>query len=267
MVFNLLEFNKRYKYYWWLLNTSPTWGLRWGESPRWGETVIPGPAWGLCKRQQWPTASPPDGVEIMDSRDYDKNPPLNRKCNVDNIHETILAEYVSMWANSEHLKLYFRVYNSISNRIIRKITRKGLDDANNATYDENNIVERIKSYLPSGLPVDNAGMLQISKRIVQKRKKKRLDEEAQLAEEMEQMELSRCLTCRAIEMILQASETADEKKITRSREASNEGMKRNSKAERVKRRGLKRKKEEVDRAQAERMESVKFIYLNVRAFE
>jgi hypothetical protein len=44
-------------------------------------------------------------------------------------------------------------------------------------------------------------------------------------------------------------------------------MKTNSKAEIVKRRGLKRNKEEVDRAQAERMESVKFIYLNVRAFE
>ena len=70
-----------------------------------------------------------------------------------------------------------------------------------------------------------------------------------------------------IEMILQASETADEKKITRSRGASNEGMKTNLKAETVKRRGLKRNKEEVNRAQAERMESAKFIYLNVRAFE
>ena len=44
MVFNLLEFNKCYKYYWWLLNASPSWGLRWGEHPSWGETVIPGPA-------------------------------------------------------------------------------------------------------------------------------------------------------------------------------------------------------------------------------
>ena len=44
-------------------------------------------------------------------------------------------------------------------------------------------------------------------------------------------------------------------------------MKRNSKAEAGKRQGLKRKKGEVDEVRAERMESVKFIYLNVRAFE
>ena len=81
------------------------------------------------------------------------------------------------------------------------------------------------------------------------------------------MELSHSLTCRAIKIILQASQTADEKKITRSREASNKGMKTNLKAETGKRRGLKRKKGEVNKVWEERMESVKFIYLNVRAFE
>lgn len=232
--------------------------------------VIPGPAWGLRGRdlsQQWPRSTPPDGEEIMDPRDYEEDPPLNRKCNEDNIHETILAECASMWANKKHLELYFRVYKSISNRIIRKIARKGLDDANNATYDEKNIVERITNYLPSGLPVDRYGMQQISNRIVEKRKIKRIDEEARLATEKEQMELSRCLTCRGIEMILQASEMADEKQITRPREVFNEGMKTPAKVDTGKKQGIKRNRWEVDKVRAKRMESVKIIYLNIRAFE
>jgi hypothetical protein len=141
--------------------------------------VITSPMWGIgasTVTERLPTTTPPDGLEILDYRDYQNNPPLNRKCNEENIQETILAEFVYWWANEEHLELYFRVYNSILNRIIQQIARKGLDDANNVSYDEKNIVERITSYLPSGLPVDRDGMQQISKIILEKIKNKRIEE-------------------------------------------------------------------------------------------
>ena len=270
MVFDLLEFNKRYKYYWWLENRSPSWGRRSGEVVSWGGIVITSPMWGIDEnswKERLPTTTPPEETEEFDYLDYQENPPLNRKCNEENIQETILAEFVSWGRNEEHLELYFRVYNSISSRIIRKIARKGLDDANKATYDENDIVKRIRSYLPSGLPVDWDGMQEISERILKKIKKKRIEEEARLQKQKEQMELSRCLICRGIETILQTTENTDDTPKMRSREALNEGMKTYLKADSWKRQCVKRTRWDVDKVWAERMESVKFIYLKVRLFE
>jgi hypothetical protein len=154
MVFNLLEFNNQFKYYWWLDNRRPSryWNLSWGEDKQPRTT----PAW------RWPTSTPPEGVEIMDPRDYPEHTPLNRQCNEDNIHQTMVAEYDTMWARREYLKLHFRVYQSITKRIIGKIVRKGLEDANNEKYDEENIVETITSFLPSGVPVDSDGMQEIN---------------------------------------------------------------------------------------------------------
>ena len=143
--------------------------------------MIASPRWGINEnswKERLPITTPPEETEDFDYLDYQENPPMNRNCNEENIQETILAEFVSWGRNEEHLELYFRVYNSISRRIIGKIARKGLDDANKATYDENDIVKRIRSYLPSGLPVDWDGMQEISERILKKIKKKRIEEEA-----------------------------------------------------------------------------------------
>ncbi len=51
----------------------------------------------------------------------------------------------------------------MSNWILQKITRKGLEDANNEPYNEENIVQTIASYLPSGVPVDADGFLKMVK--------------------------------------------------------------------------------------------------------
>jgi hypothetical protein len=82
-----------------------------------------------------------------------------------------LAEYDYIWPWQKNLELYFRVYDSISNRIIQKITRKGLEDANNKPYDEENIVQTIRTYLPSGLPVDADGFLKMANILRETRKK------------------------------------------------------------------------------------------------
>ncbi len=81
------------------------------------------------------------------------------------------------------------------------------------------------------------------------------------------MELSRCLICRGIETILQTTENTDDTPKMRSREALNEGMKTYLKADSWKRQCVKRTRWDVDKVWAERMESVKFIYLKVRLFE
>ena len=109
MVFNLLEFNKRFRYYWWLTvnENQRSWG---GNQRSWGgpaDEIIP---W------QWPRAEPPEGIVIVDPKDYPKFPPLNRNCDKINIHETILAEYDSVWPREEYLEQYFQVYHSISNK-------------------------------------------------------------------------------------------------------------------------------------------------------
>jgi hypothetical protein len=134
--------------------------------------------------RQWPEATTPKGCNTMNPRDYPEFPPLNRNCREDNIHQTIhqtiLAEYDSIWPRQTYLEWIIRVYHSISNRIIRKIARKGLRDMNNDKYNEANIVEKITSYLPSGLPVDRDGMRKIANKLVEGRKTRRPDEEAQL---------------------------------------------------------------------------------------
>ena len=84
----------------------------------------------------------------------------------------LLGQIVATW------NLSFRVYHLISNRIILKITRKGLEDVKNKKYDEKNIVQRITSYLQSGLPVDKIGFLKMAKTLRETRKKEYLEEEA-----------------------------------------------------------------------------------------
>jgi hypothetical protein len=147
-------------------------------------------------------STPADGMEIMDPQDYPEIPPLNRKCHEDNIHQTILAALYIMWVREEYLDLYFRVYQSISNRFIQKIARKGLKDANNNKYDEENIVQTSTSYLPSGLPVDRDGMQKLADGLVERRRRRRKEEEAH----NKAMELGQCLICRGIETVLQTSE-------------------------------------------------------------
>jgi hypothetical protein len=146
-----------------------------------------------------------DGV-VINPKDYPTQPPLNRKCHEGNIHQTILVEYDTLWPDGDCLELYFRVYHSISNRILRKIIRKGLEEAKKKQYEEENIVQTIASYLPSGLPVGADGMKTMAKELVDRRWKKRLEEEAELQKDKDMMELSRCLICRGIELVLKTSE-------------------------------------------------------------
>jgi hypothetical protein len=181
----------------------------------------------------------PEGCNRTNGMDYPEFPPLNCNCHEDNIHQTILAEYDCMWPRKTYLELYFRVYHSISSRIIQKIARKGLKDANNDKYDEANIVEKITSYLPSGLPVDRNGMRKIANGLVEIRKKRRLDEEAQLQKEKELMEISRCLICRGIKTVLQSSEIEEEINKTKRPETTiNEAMKTTKRAITEKRKGV-----------------------------
>ena len=143
----------------------------------------------------------------MEQRDYQDEQQLKRKRSEEKIQQTIVAEYDTMWAREEYLELYFRVYHSITKRIIRKIVRKGLVDANHEKYDDENIVDTLTSFLPSGLPVDTIGMQQIANRLHERRKNKRISEEAQVQKEKERMELTRCLICRGIELLLQKNES------------------------------------------------------------
>jgi hypothetical protein len=110
--------------------------------------------------------------ERINLQDYPPQPPLNHKCHEGNILETILAEYDTLWPRRTHLELYFRVYYSISNRIMVKITRKGIEDVNNQAYNEENVAQAIASYLPSGLPVDEDVMKNMAKELLERRKKK-----------------------------------------------------------------------------------------------
>jgi hypothetical protein len=204
-----------------------------------------------------------DGVRI-NKQDYLTRPPLNRKCHQGNIHQTILAEYDTWRPYDTNLELYFRLYHSISNRIILKITRKGLEEAKNEKYDEKNIVQTITSYLPSGLPVDADGMSKMAKERLVRRAKKRWEEEAQLQKEKDLMELSRCLICRGIELVLKTSELKDD---TQQGNAINDGIETYENSENWKRRDKKRRTLEVDKGWANRMASVKLIYLKVQEFE
>jgi hypothetical protein len=250
MEFDLLEFNRKFHYYWWLVPRRPTW-----------KEMNRRPAWGMERgwptRSEWPRWQPPDDVVVINPKDYPTEPPsLNRKCNEGNIHQTILAEYDSIWPDATHCDLYFQIYHSISNRIILKITRNGLKDANHKAYDEANIAQIIASYLPSGLPVDADGMRNMAEELLERRKKKRLEEEEQLQKEKNLMELGRCLICRGIELVLKASELEDSKNLKTHDENS----------ENRKKRGTKRRRSEVDKGRANRMTKVELIYLKVQEF-
>ena len=101
--------------------------------------------------------------------------------------------------------MYYRVYCSISNRIILKITRKRLEDANREAYNEGIITQTIASYLPLSLPIDKEAMREMAEELYQSRKRKRLGEDW--------MELGQCLICRGIELVLKASDLKDEKNL------------------------------------------------------
>ena len=138
------------------------------------------------------------------------------------------------------------------------ITRKGLEDAKNKKYDEKNIVQTITTYLPSGLPVDKNGFLQMAKTLRERRKKEYLEEEAQ----KQFMYLSCCLICRGIELVLKTSELNDNKKIQGS--TQNDRMKIYKRAENWKTTGKKRTRSEGRKEWANRMDSVKLIYYKIQ---
>jgi hypothetical protein len=82
------------------------------------------------------------------------------------------------------------------------------------------------------------------------------------------MELSQCLICRGIELVLKTSELKDDKNLkTHQGNAINDSMETYENSENWKRRGKKRRKLEVDKGWANRMASVKLIYLKVQEFE
>ncbi len=244
MVFNLLDFNKQFSYYWWLKPRN----IGWGKDKK--------------TRTRWPTSmTPQEEAQIMDPRDYPEYPPLNRHCSEENINQTIIAELDIFWSRRKYLQLYFRVYQSVTNRIIRKIVRKGLVDANNTTYDEENIVITLLSFLPSGLPIDEDGMQLIANKLHERRKKKRISDEAKVEKEKERMELTRCLICRAIELLLQTSETNDAKLDNTDRKKIYKNT------ENGKRRRVLLSRLDRDEAWKNRIESVKLIYKKVQEFE
>ena len=259
MVFDLLEFNKKKYYYGWLVTRRPSWDDNRGM-----------PTW--IAENRWPTWSEKrepvialciHGVKI-NKQDYLTRPPLNRKCHEGNIHQTILAEYDTWCPFDTYLELYFRLYHSISKRIILKITRKGLEDAKNKKYHEKNISQTIMSYLPSGLPVDADGMSKMAKERLVRRAQKRWEEQAQLQKEKDLMELSQCLICRGIELVLKTSELKDD---TQQGNAINDGIETYKTSENWKRRGKKRRRLEGDKRRANRMAAVKLIYLKVQEFK
>ncbi len=76
------------------------------------------------------------------------------------------------------------------------------------------------------------------------------------------MELSRCLICRGIELVLKTSELNDDKKIQGS--TQNDRMKIYKNAEKGKTTGEKSTRSEVDKGWANRMASVKLIYFKIQ---
>ncbi len=158
MVFSLVDFNTQFRYYWWLLPSLE-------ESLRRRTELA----------NQRLSSTQPDGVEILNPLDFPApdRPPLNRKCNEKNIHLTILSEYDNIWPRHDYLELYFRVYQSICNRLIRMIARTG-----NETHYPDHIVNMITSYLPSSLLVDSDGFRSLANVLLEKRRKQRREEKA-----------------------------------------------------------------------------------------
>jgi hypothetical protein len=265
MELNLLEFNRYFRYYWWLVKRMPRWEERsrtqtWGMENRW-------PTRSEMWQQRWqPTIEIFCDGERINLQDYPSHPLLNRKCHEGYILETILAEYDTLWPRRTHLELYFRVYHSITNRIIVKITGKGLEDTNNEAYVEENVAQAIASYLPSGLPVDKDVMKNMAKKLLERRKKKRLEGEAQLQKEKDLMELGQCLICRGIELVLRASELKDDKNLKTDQGNTINDVRKTNENSNGKKRGRKRRRSEVDKGWANRMVSVKLIYLKVQEF-
>ena len=90
------------------------------------------------------------------------------------------------------------------------------------------------------------------------RKKKWLEEEGQ----KQLMELSRCLICRGIELVLKTSDSNDDKKIQGS--TQNDRMKIYKNAEKWKTTGEKKTRSEMDKGWENRMASVKLIYFKIQ---
>ena len=255
MVFNWPDFNKKYRHYWWLLPKQTTWG------PKRPDDV-----------SRWPKSNPPPGCTIMDPRDYPKpEPPLNRRCQ-DNIHEALVAEYDAFWPKADHLDLYWHVYASMTNRLITRIATKGLDTMAYNAYNPEIVVRLILDYLPSynmnendppvHVPMDSAAFLDLAEKRRSSRKQKREAEKAKLQDEKERMELLQCLTCRAIELMLQrwdqhmagaAAQNPDDTKMsaTQARQATEE---------------RKRKVVDEENGRSKRLKSVQRIYKTIHKF-
>jgi hypothetical protein len=78
------------------------------------------------------------------------------------------------------------------------------------------------------------------------------------------MELSQCLICRGIELVLKTSELKDD---TQQGNAINDGLETYKNSENWKRRGKKRRRLEAEKGWTNRMASVKLVYLKVQEFE
>jgi hypothetical protein len=82
------------------------------------------------------------------------------------------------------------------------IATTGLGSAHNETHYPDHIVNMITSYLPSNLPFNSDGFQSLANVLLEKRRKQSLEEKAS-------SELTPCLICRGIEMVLQRSEETD----------------------------------------------------------
>jgi hypothetical protein len=239
-----------------LVKRGPTWEERPTRRPAWGETTPYRPMifYG--------------GRVVINPNDYPSRPPLNRECHEGNIHQTILAEYDTVWPHGKYLDLYWRVYHSISNRIILKIIRKCLQDAKNEQYDEQYLVQTISSYLPSGLPFDEDDMNKMAKDLLDTRTKKSKEERLKIQLEYHLRDLCSCLIERGIELVLERSELMDEKQLkTNQGNAADEGVETDENSEKWRRRDKKRRISVEDKGWKNRMASAKLIYLKVQEFE
>jgi hypothetical protein len=102
-------------------------------------------------------------------------------------------------------------------------------------------VQTIRTYLPSGLPLDKNEFLKMAKILRETRKKEWLEEYAQ----KQLMDLSCCLICRGIELVLKTSELNDVKNIQGG--TQNDRMKIYKNAENWKTTGKKRTRPEMDK--------------------
>jgi hypothetical protein len=106
----------------------------------------------------------------------------------------------------------------------------------------------------------------MAKELLERRNKKRLEGEVQLQKEKDLMELGQCLICRGIELVLGASELKDDKNLKTDQGNTINDVRKTNENLNGKKRGRKRRRLEVDKGWANRMVSVKLIYLKVQEF-